>query len=368
MAHVSEYESDALGARWHRVHVDPVSILCKLAPWQLARDAVAAAIESGDLDPSDESTMLHTLHDRIVTESARLTRAGHTWFHGGTTFGDESEHAPAPDVHERVRAATRKERTRKGATVDMVTVHGRAYVQGSTVTRDHHWQGPTLTGHAAMSAARVDHALRTAPRASHGIDAIAITRLTDIVYGDSIPALIGADVIAWDEYHALTSDSVAWSERTATYRPARHVTRRRLTTIRPRKGETVQRVTFYDGQSITRLLAPDTDPAYAWRGHRRYTRPVTVRATRETRKRVADDVHAIDPAAPLGETLALLATLSPESGNYRATWSHGTMSGSLTVTGSDTRRRYRVTVKGRRGLSITTRRPETLAPAIAQRV
>jgi len=278
---------------------------------------------------------------RIMSRADRERRAVHTWWHGNVTRGDADDMAPAPDHHERVRAATRTTRTNRGATVDMVTRHGRAYVGGSTTARDPYWHGPTVPHACAMSAPALAYAIDTAPRTANGmVDAVSLARLTDIAYPD-VPRLIGADVLSFEEFGA-------WDETRARTPRRGHGTRYRLQTIRPRAGELAR-------ARAGELLAPAADPDHVWIGHRREPRSTTVRAARAAQRRAVDDAVIVPDGAVLADVLAGIAASVPRF-PYRVTWSHRGESGAITATGSERRPRYAVS-----GIAPTAVRGRTAA-------
>jgi hypothetical protein len=341
MATMEELETDGLGARWHRVHVDPISMVAMLAPWQMARDAVRDAIDRGELESDDESTMLHTIHDRIVTEATRLARASHTWW--TDPHGDESPIAPAPDPYTRVQSSTVKRRSNSGQSYDQVIAHGRGYVVGSLDPA-----GPNRD--AAMSTDRIRHALATAPRTVNGRDAIAIARLTDAIYPD-LPRLIGADTVSFEEFGS-------WDPVLARSPRRGHGTRYRLPTVRRRNGET---------GAAHELIAPSASPDHVWIGHRHVLRSVTVRDHRAANRvrPIAETVDVTprgDESPRIAETVEYLAsTCAP---GYRAIVRNGDVAFTFSR-GNGKAERYHVTGKGWR---VNARTPRGIARAVAAHV
>lgn len=282
-------------------------------------DTAAELADRGDIERDDIEDTARLIGYRVLTAADRLARAPHTWWHADRVSGDADTAAPPPDRHTRVRAETRQVRTRRGVSVNMVTVHGRAYVGGST-------RGLPSAA-CSMSAAALAHAIDTAPWTDNGMsDAVSLTRLTDIAYPD-IPRLIGGDVLAFHE-HAAYDET-----RAATPIRGWH-TRYRLPTIRPRSGELAR-------AACGELLAPHTDPARVWIGHRLVDRSATVRDQRATRARANDDSVTIRTADDLAAVLTALADTVPRV-PYRIAWTYGDQRGVLAVSGSDRRTRYAV--------------------------
>lgn len=309
-----------------------VSPLRTLATIAACIDTAHDMCERGDIDIDDLDDTARVIAYRVMSRADRLARSAHTWWHGGATHGDESPVSPAPDHYTRVVAQRRTVRTNRGDAVDMVTVHGRAYVQGSTRCAP----SPDLS----MSAHRATLALDTVPRATHGADAIGVYRMTQVLYGASIPALIGADVLTFHEFRA-------WDETRAATPRRGWRTRTRLATVRPRTGENVHRVTFHDGQSVAALLAPSHDTAHAWRGHVHYTRPTTVRAQRAQRARPVSRAVVISAHRDLALELSTLAGSAAigERIAWRTVDEYGADTGThgaLIIAGSAARKRYNV--------------------------
>ena len=311
---------------------DPLRILATVAACYDTADHVLETADPTDPDTLTRDDMARVLAYRVMSTADRLAREPHTWWHGGATTGDTDPVAPAPDPYARVKSDTRPTRTRKGETVDMVKRHGRSYVVGSTVGR------PSAA--CTMSVGALAYALETAPATvGNGRDGIALSRLTAVAYPD-LPTLTGADTVAWEE--PQTAEPV----RAGQYRPVRFPTRYRLATVRPRAGETVRRVTFHDGQTVARLLAPSADPAYVWKGHTLTRRPVTVRAARAARVKRVDRAVTVPPSRVLADALAGEAATAPTVPyrvTFTATVAGETVTGALTLTGSTDRVRYSVT-------------------------
>lgn len=275
---------------------------------------------------------------RIMSMADREPRALHAWFHGNTTDGGESPIAPAPDPYDRVKAQTKVKRTRKGLSIREVVVHGRAYVQGATDHRDYYWHGPTFTGHASMSADRASRALQSVPRAVGGHDAIGIYRMTQALYGTSIPKLLGADSLTFHEWHS--NIGTARSTRTGTPRKVTIPSRYRLPSVSARKGET-STVEFADGQSVARLLSPSVVDGHAWRGHKLYVRPITVREQRAANAKPAEPTIDIPETVDVALFVAALADTADVGTRHPFTF--GTRKATLVVGQStDGRRRYNV--------------------------
>jgi len=328
---------------------DPIRILATVAACYDAADHTLETADPTDPDTMDRDELARLLAYRVMSTADRLARSAHTWWHADRVDGDADPVAPAPDPFERVRSKARPTRTRKGRTTSIVDRHGRAYVVGSAVA--------TPSPECTMSTARLTHALDTAPRAMHGVDGIALSRITAVAYPD-LPRLVGVDTVSWEEMQEVHA------VRVGKYRPTRWPSRNRLTTVRPRKGETA-RVDYADGQSVARLVAPSTgrhiltvdpdtgdtvvtvDPAeYAWRGHTLTRRPDTVRVQRKARARKVDRAVTVKSTAVLADTLAGIAAVVPTV-PYRVTWAHTVdgehHDGTLTVSGSTDKPRYSVT-------------------------
>lgn len=292
-------------------------------------DTAAGMAERGDIAHDEIDDVARSICERIVTRAAREQRAVHTWWHGGHTMGEESPVTAAPDVHERVRAATRKVRTNKGATVDMVSVHGRAYVVGRLDV--------TPNASHAMSADRARHMLDTVPRAAIGHDAISLYRATQALYGDTVPELIGGDVLSFEEFGA-------WDETRAATPRRGWPTRYRLTTVRRRAADDVRagellapcdtgtaretvpatverdntgRVT---GRTLPRTRVTTVPATRAFSGHRVIVRGDTVRQSRAARARRVDDALIIRERDDIAHVLPAIVAAVDRGDSYRATW------------------------------------------------
>ena len=332
------HDTDAPADYAHRRPTRPDPLASVLATvgrfgsvWATAVDVEERARVDG-VDAGTVGEIAWSLAERVRVTADALTRAGHVWWHGDRVDGDADPVAPAPDPYERVKSRTRPTRTRKGRTTSIVDRHGRSYVTGS------HYGRPSAD--CTMSADALAYAIATAPRTATGaVDGVALSRLTAVAYPD-LPTLQGADTIAWEE--SQSADPV----RAGQYRPVRFPTRYRLASVRPRNGESARRVTFHDGQSVARLLAPSADPAYVWQGHTLTRRPVTVRAARAARVKRVDRAVRVPSTAVLADALAgEIATVPTVP--YRIAWTHTvdgeTWQGAVTVSGSTDRPRYGVT-------------------------
>lgn len=296
-----------------------------------AMDAATDMHERGDIERDDIEDTARSIIGRIATMADREPRAFHTWWHADRVTGDEARHAAAPDVHERVRARRRKVRTNRGETVDMVSVHGRAYVIGAT-------DGLQPRPEHSMSAARAAAMLADVPRAAVGRDAVDVYRATEVLYGRSVPALIGADVLTWAEFGA-------WDETRARAPRRGWSTRYRLPAPRARATDDVRagerlaaadrvdieretvpalierddrgRVIYCSGRPRVRTTTVPRGEVFA--GHRLIVRGLTYRDQRDQRRRGVDDALLIrdhdDPAHVLAAVLAAV-----DAGPYRATW------------------------------------------------
>lgn len=307
-----------------------------------ALDAAADMHERGDIERDDIEDTARSIVGRIMTAAHREPRALHTYWHGNVTTGETSSVAPAPDVHERVRAHRRTVRTNRGETVQMVTVHGRAYVIGRTDDVRPHREH-------SMSAPRAAAMLDDVTRAAVGRDALDVYRATQVLYGTSIPALIGADVLTFHEFSS-------WDDVRARTPRRGHGTRYRLPTVRARATDDVrpgERLAAADRVDIERVAVPAdierddrgrvvyssggprvrtvTVPrSVVFSGHRLIERGASYRDLRAQRARGVDDALIVRPTDDLAHVLASVAA-AIEHGPYRATWEHGTRRGALTL-------------------------------------
>jgi hypothetical protein len=325
-----------------------------------AHEVHARAIENGATVATIGSVadIADSLRERVATESRRLARAPHTFIRNEAPTGARAPITGAPDVHERVRASVKTRRTNSGRTERQVVTHGRAYVIGRTIEN----------GRTDLHALMVANILDTTPRATIGHDATSITNATNVIYGRSIPALIGADVLAFHEWRDTGT------VRTGTYRPVRRATRYRLATLRARAAElrmSQPRVTsiLADGRTdtlewhdatVAALLAPTGDADTAFVGFRRIVRPVTVRDERAQRARPVDHEVSVRERDDLAVILSEhLATLAPGT---RINWAHGATHGAATVSAKGL---YSVSgLPGAKVKNLTTR--AALANAIAR--
>ena len=312
-----------------------------------ATDAAEQMAERGDIERDDIEHVARSIMVRIDSMARREVRALHPLWHGDVTTGDVARHAAAPDVHERVRARRRTVRTNRGETVQMVSVHGRAYVIGRT--------GDIEPNRAhSMSTDRARAMLDDVPRAAVGRDAVDVYRATQVLYGDSIPALIGADVLAFAEFGT-------WDETRARTPRRGWATRYRLAAVRARATDDVRpgerlaaadvvdierehvpalierddrgRVIYCSGRPRVRTVIIPRSVAFA--GHRLIERGETYRDQRARRARGVDDALIVRPGDDIGHVLASVAA-AIERGPYRATWEHGTERGTMTVSASGT--------------------------------
>jgi hypothetical protein len=334
-------------------------------------DTAADIIERAHMDgiPLDDIGSTHdvarSICERIVKRSEREARALHTMFHGNATTGDTDKPSPVPDVMTRARARTRKVRTNSGASVDMVTLHGRAHVIGSTAVQPHREH--------SMSAQRATAMLDDTARTITGRDALDVYRATQALYGASIPALIGADVLAFHEWQDTGSS------RHGEYRPVRYPTRYRIATPRPRTGELSQPrstavdwsaldVPSWEPTTVRELLAGTGDRDTVFVGHRRITRTLSYRDHRATRARSHDEVLHIPHDADVAHVLASVASSIERGDKYRAPWylldEHGRVTdvaGTLTVSASQS-----YSVRGLPAGQVKARTTEALARGIAR--
>ena len=307
------------------VRTCPVTIIARIC------EIVDTAVQTVDCDDMDHAhDVARAIAYRVLARADIERRSLHSFWHGNITTGDESRHAVAPDVHERVRASVKVRRSNSGREDREVTRHGRAYVIGRAdvaPNREH-----------SMSAERARRMLEDTPRATVGHDAISVYRATQALYGDSIPDLIGADVLAFHEFRS-------WDEvqsRTPLKGPG---TRYRLTTVRARIGEAPTVDIGADGLTVTGLLAPSADTDHVFIGHRLIVRPVTVRDARALRARSVDDALLIRPNDDIAHILASIADSA--TGPYRATWT------VIDEHGRETATRGALSVTARGAMSVT---------------
>lgn len=353
-------------------NIERVSPLVVLARIATIIDTATDMADRGDIERADIDDVAHAIAYRVMSRAHREARALHTLWHGDTVHGDTARHAAAPDVHERVRAHRRTVRTNRGDTVQMVTVHGRAYVIGRTDDVRPHREH-------SMSAAHAAHMLGDTPRAAVGRDALAVYRATQALYGDAIPALIGGDVLTFHEFGT-------WDETRARTPRRGHGTRYRLPTVRARATDDVrpgERLAHADRVDIERVtVAPDIERddrgrvvyvsgrprvrtvtvprSVAFAGHRLIERGTSYREARAQRARGVDDALIVRPTDDLAHVLSSVAASIERGEQYRATWEHGTRRGALTVSA---RGKYSVTGLDER---VTARTVAALARGIAR--
>jgi len=308
-----------------------------------AAEIVDRAHADGIDDIGDAHDVARSIAERITERATREARAVHSWFHADAPTGDEDPMPAAPDAFERVRAHRRTVRTNTGASVQMVTVHGRAFVQGDRTARPSRW--------SSMSAEHLTHAIATVPHAVGGLDSVSLARLTDVAFPD-VPRLIGGDVLSFEEFGA-------WDETRARTPRRGMPTRYRLPRVVRRNGET---------GAAHELIAPTGDTDTVFIGHRRVMRSETVREQRAQRARRVNDSVTVNEHDDVAVRLA--RTVADVTAPYSVAWAliddHGAPTGArgtVTVTG-DRKRRYSAT-----GLSRPVRghrSPDALARAIAQ--
>lgn len=294
-------------------------------------------------------------------------------FRPATDLSDERYSVPDPWNTAGAFASVLKVSRGKRGTSKVAKLAGRAPVMGST-------DGD----YGRIPASIAQHAIAELRTLAGGfIDGGRLAVLTDAIYGDDIPPLIGAETFSWSEVVPMSIDGLAVTvdrfrnvglSGGASARLDRAVgpeyrthdddprdfpttwqtndtdigrawpTRRRLRTPRLRKGEVRERfapfVVSADGDiTVTReLLAPAADIDHAFIGHRHYVRPVTRRAKRTARK-AQTTIVTLPASVPL--PMALAPTLEGLKPGKRVAWRHGDASGTATMSASG-----RVNVRG----------------------
>lgn len=243
---------------------------------------------------------------------------------------------PIPPEYARQQSTAVQKRSNTGANYEEITRHGRGYVCGSLTERSRAWHGPTLPHSATMSADRIRAALETAPITASGYrDAIAIAKLTDVIYPD-LPRLIGADTIAYEE----TQGANVLSQVRALARPPR------VTLGKIHRTKVAEGYVRFDHEELS-----PTDDGRVFVGHaaiipKRETdrdRRDRESAERESAKRAAleESTKVLRDSWPISTAVSVLAT--GLIAGSAVPFTHGGTSGTVSRSKSD---RYSATVNG----------------------
>ena len=327
-----------------RVH--PLTVLALIAR---IVDTADEMVERGDIERTERDDVASSIAYRIWHRASIEQRALHSMFHLDETTGETDAPSRVPDVMERVRAHTRTRRTNSGRTEHLVTVHGRAYVQGATTVHPH-------SSHS-MSAPRASAMLDETGRTITGRDALDVYRATQVLFGHDVPELLGALDVNYQEFGA-------WDDVRARA-PMRGVsTRYRLPGARARATENVlpgeciapadigierddvpalierdalgRVVTKVHGRTRTRTVPA----SHVWCGHRLIERGDTYREQRAQRARTLDESLVIRAGDDVAHVLASVASAVSPGDAYRARWSverapdAPELAGTLTVSAS----------------------------------
>jgi len=352
--HVYTNSPDHMNDSDGRAPMDVPNYVLPLARGANRAHEIAMSIEV-DVDASPHADYIH---DAAVHTHLNPTRA--TRDHTADVYVDVDWHAATSSGKKVTRG--------KRGTSTTITTRGRVVVVGDSHAFDDSLLTPRVP---RVVVAHAIDALRAGNRLGHA-DGNALARLTDRLYGDDIPALIGTDHYGWSEAspeipmdaHALQAlivttsglsggadhalDSFAsprghgnhYGALTAYTRKARtfplrrrvNVPRERVSDAKPRERYTLRtdhhaaygtRSTIY---RVTELRGGADNDAALFVGNRRVARGATVHGKRSTRSAIVE-TFTVDTLAALATVAASLKSI----GAARYAWQCGSATGTLTV-------------------------------------
>ena len=352
--HVYTNSPDHLNDSDGRAPIDVPQYALPVARGANRAHEIAMSIDA-DVDASNHATYVHDVPVHVHLDPARVTR-------------DHRADVYVPiDWHAATASGKRVTRGKTG-TSTTITTRGRVVVVGDSHAFDDELLTPRVPRVVVSHA--IDE-LRTGNRFGH-VDGNALARLTDRLYGDSIPALIGTDHYGWSEAspeipmdsHALqalivttvglsggadrTLDTFAaprghgahYGTLTAYKRKGRtfprrtrvHVPRERKTDVKPRT-RFVLRTDHHAAYGATsnvwcavEVRGSGDDDTTMFVGYRRVARGATVHGKRTSRTAIVE-TFTVRTMVELATVAASLRSI----GAARYGWQCGSATGTMTV-------------------------------------